>query len=47
MRSYRIYIFSLQIEYDSFGVPINNGAYSGMNSASSADIDEAVRSILS
>lgn len=36
----------LQIEYDAFGVPINSSGYAGLGAASSADIDEAVRSIL-
>ncbi|ODN01636.1 hypothetical protein Ocin01_05029 [Orchesella cincta] len=36
-----------KIEYDAFGVPINSSGYAGLTSAaSSADIDEAVRSIL-
>jgi len=35
-----------KIEYDAFGVPINSSGYAGL-AASSADIDEAVRSILS
>lgn len=37
----------LQIEYDAFGVPISSSGYGGLGAASSADIDEAVRSILS
>jgi hypothetical protein len=38
---------SEKIEYDAFGVPTtNNSNYTSMGSSSSADIDEAVRSIL-
>jgi len=40
----------VKIEYDAFGVPINSnhsGFGGGMMNTSSADIDEAVRSILS